>query len=228
MSNSKTQQDMAGSEADIEAWSALVDGELDGQALQDLLADDAGADEAMARWHRYHVIGDVLRGSTPPVTALASGDFLAGVRRRLQQEAPAWQQPQAASVPESLTQAAAVAAADVSRPSANESVFRWKLLAGLASLTAVMAVSWGVLGALTTPGAAPQLAEAAPAAAPAVVAQTPAQAEGLVVIQTGQGALIRDPQLQALLAEHRQHGGMSALQMPAGFLRNATFDAPSR
>ena len=227
MSNSKTQQHMAGGEADIEAWSALVDGELDGQALQDLLAADTGADEVMARWDRYHVCGDVLRGSTPPVTALASGDFLAGVRSRLQQEAPAWQQPRATSMPESLTQVAAVAA-DVSRTSANDSVFRWKLVAGLASLTAVMAVSWGVLGALTTPGAAPQLAEAAPVAAPAVVAQTQSQAEGLVVVQTGQGALIRDPQLEALMAEHRQHGGMSALQMPAGFLRNATFDAPSR
>ena len=35
--------------------------------------------------------------------------------------------------------------------------------------------------------------------------------------------MIRDPQLDAMLAAHKQFGGASALQMPAGFLRNATF-----
>ena len=40
--------------------------------------------------------------------------------------------------------------------------------------------------------------------------------------------MIRDPQLDELLAAHRQLGGASALQMPAGFLRNATFEGPTR
>ncbi len=36
--------------------------------------------------------------------------------------------------------------------------------------------------------------------------------------------MIRDPRLDELLAAHRQLGNStSALQMPAGFLRNATF-----
>jgi sigma-E factor negative regulatory protein RseA len=35
--------------------------------------------------------------------------------------------------------------------------------------------------------------------------------------------MIRDPQLDALLAAHKQFGGASALQTPAGCLRNATF-----
>jgi sigma-E factor negative regulatory protein RseA len=30
------------------------------------------------------------------------------------------------------------------------------------------------------------------------------------------------------MAAHRQFGGASALQMPAGFLRNATFEGPAR
>jgi sigma-E factor negative regulatory protein RseA len=46
-----------------------------------------------------------------------------------------------------------------------------------------------------------------------------------VVVQTAQGQVLRDVRLEELLAEHRQYGGMSALQMPAGFLRNATYDA---
>ncbi|MBC7954750.1 MAG: hypothetical protein H7Y33_02615 [Cytophagales bacterium] len=49
-----------------------------------------------------------------------------------------------------------------------------------------------------------------------------------VVVSTDRGVLIRDAQLEALLAEHRQHGGMSALQMPSGFIRNATYDAGGR
>jgi sigma-E factor negative regulatory protein RseA len=35
--------------------------------------------------------------------------------------------------------------------------------------------------------------------------------------------MIRNPEVDALLAQHRQHGGMSALQAPVGFLRTATY-----
>jgi sigma-E factor negative regulatory protein RseA len=40
--------------------------------------------------------------------------------------------------------------------------------------------------------------------------------------------MIRDPRLDALLAAHRQFGGASALQMPSGFMRNATFEDGGR
>jgi sigma-E factor negative regulatory protein RseA len=35
--------------------------------------------------------------------------------------------------------------------------------------------------------------------------------------------MLRNPQLDALIAAHNQAGGSSALQMPSGFLRSATF-----
>jgi len=38
--------------------------------------------------------------------------------------------------------------------------------------------------------------------------------------------MLRDPRLDQLLEAHQQAGGAS--QMPSGFLRNATFDRPSR
>jgi sigma-E factor negative regulatory protein RseA len=38
--------------------------------------------------------------------------------------------------------------------------------------------------------------------------------------------MLRDPRLDQLLEAHQQAGGAS--QMPSGFLRNATFDGPSR
>jgi sigma-E factor negative regulatory protein RseA len=44
----------------------------------------------------------------------------------------------------------------------------------------------------------------------------------------GPQIMIRDPRLDELLAAHKQFGSTSALQMPAGFLRNATFEAPAR
>ncbi len=53
---------------------------------------------------------------------------------------------------------------------------------------------------------------------------------GAVVFDPPDGKLVmmRDPQLDALLAAHRQSGGGSALQMSAGFLRNATFEGANR
>ena len=49
-----------------------------------------------------------------------------------------------------------------------------------------------------------------------------------MAVDTRQGTVIRDAGLERLLAEHRQHGGMSALQNPTGFIRNATYDADAR
>ena len=44
----------------------------------------------------------------------------------------------------------------------------------------------------------------------------------------GAQVMLRDPRLDELLAAHKQFGSTTALQMPAGFLRNATFETPSR
>ncbi|EWS64150.1 hypothetical protein Y695_02610 [Hydrogenophaga sp. T4] len=108
------------------------------------------------------------------------------------------------------------------------------MAAGLASLAAVVAVSWSVMQGASAPGgtavSAPQLAQVAPPTDPAkpVVADSDTGSTN-VAVSTGQGILIRDARLEQMLAEHRQYGGMSALQMPAGFLRNATYDtAPQR
>jgi len=40
--------------------------------------------------------------------------------------------------------------------------------------------------------------------------------------------MIRDARLDRLLAAHRQLGGATALGTSSGFLRNATFEGPSR
>ena len=102
---------------------------------------------------------------------------------------------------------------------ANEAVFRWKLVASVASLAAVLSVAWQIGGVM---GVEPSqtLASKAPA-----VANTDL---GWQRVQTPQGTVLRDAEFEALMAAHRQHGGMTALQMPAGFLRTATFDSSLR
>lgn len=208
--------------------SALVDGEVDAAQLDGLFAAEEGRTAVLASWHSYQVIGDVLRGSGAVATAQPPGDFLAAVRERLRSESVAAVQP----VGDERLAMHLPPAALVQAPAANDAVFRWKLVAGFASLAAVMAVSWTVLsGAPSGAGgqAGPQLA-AAPAspeiASPGVInVATPSTA---LVVNTGQGPLIRDARLEELLAEHRQNGGMSALQMPTGFIRNATYDAAGR
>jgi len=63
--------------------------------------------------------------------------------------------------------------------------------------------------------------------APAPLAGT-ASAAAMAEAVVDQPAMIRDPKLDQWLAAHRQFGGASALQAPAGFVRNATFEGATR
>jgi sigma-E factor negative regulatory protein RseA len=66
-------------------------------------------------------------------------------------------------------------------------------------------------------------AQSAPAAVPAPMVAVAAEGAGT---QPGAQVMLRDPRLDELVAAHRQYHGATNLQMPAGFLRNATFDTP--
>ena len=190
-----------------EALSALVDDQpLDPAALDALLAACAQAPTLKQAWCDAHWIGEQLRSGAqglPP----ASATFAAGVMRRLQQEAPL---PSPAPVVQVTGGTAA-----------NDAVFRWKLVAGVASLAAAVALVWQVSVGVPASSGGPQLAQTTP---------SPVQTEAprVTAVVTERGVLLRDPQLDALLAAHRQQGGVSALQMPAGFLRDATYEANVR
>ncbi|MCB1978960.1 MAG: sigma-E factor negative regulatory protein [Burkholderiaceae bacterium] len=195
-----------------ELLSALADGELAGDELAQALAL-CTQDACRASWQSYHVIGDVLR-SPELAPASDSERLLQGLREEF---ARSPQRSEAVSrdlPPPGETVPGAQGAA-----AANDSVWRWKLVAGFASLAAVAAMGWNSLSVLS--GQPPQTAQLAAATASASAAPTElAQAQAPV--------MIRDPRLDELLAAHKQFGGASALQMPAGFLRNATFEAPQR
>ena len=198
-----------------EQLSALADGQLQGRELSDALSY-AAQGKGRATWELYHLVGDVLRSSD--LARPANPAFMARLRDELAKEQAPAPRPE---VPTPLTAVAAPGTV-----AANASVFRWKMAAGFASLAAVAAIGWNSMSALqggSGPVGGAQLAQSAdrspsPPAAPTVAV---ADAEG-------QQVMIRDPRLDELLAAHKQFGSTSALQMPAGFLRNATFDAPGR
>jgi sigma-E factor negative regulatory protein RseA len=190
-----------------EIVSALADGQLHGEefarGVQAVVADP----QARQAWQTYHLIGDVLRSGhmTVGVTPAA---FMDGLAQRLAREPLATNSIAAHALP------ARAEGQFHARKAANDGSFRWKLVAGFASLTAVAAIGWTVAGGL---GAKPEQAQLA-----GVPAQPP------VVAGSEQGPMIRDARLDELLAAHRQFGGASALPTPAGFLRNATFEGPAR
>jgi sigma-E factor negative regulatory protein RseA len=190
-----------------ELISALVDGQLQGEAFArgvHLAASDPVGSEA---WHAYHLIGDVLRSGELAAGAPADA-FLGKLSARLGGQ-------QVGDLPAVQVLGTARTVSSASRPAANDANFRWKVVAGVASCAAVAAIAWSVVGGVTAKPEQAQMATAV--SAPAAVAASSAP-----------GVMIRDPRLDEFLAAHRQLGGASALQMPAGFLRNATFESGSR
>lgn len=199
-----------------ERVSALVDGRLQGDACAQALDDVLSDPQSLQIWHAYHVVGDVMR--SPELAPSASDHaFLAKLELRLAQEPERPRLSDIDNVP-ATPRRAGIASTDRAVPSANASVFRWKMLAGVAC-TALVGVVGLSLWTQTGQQSGAQLASQnriSPTVA--LVATT----------EAGGGAMLRDPRLDELMAAHRQLAGHSALQVPAGFLRNATFEGPSR
>ena len=192
-----------------EQLSALADGQLDGEEWAQAL-EFAAQDEGRETWQMYHLVGDALR-SADLARAVDGADFLAKLHQKMAQEPLPVRGLAAPAAPPALLQAPPTHAA-------NDSLFRWKMVAGFASLAAVAAIGWNAVGPLRGESAGPQLAAAPATATLQAVATSNPDAQ----------VMLRDPRLDELLAAHKQYSGTTALQMPAGFLRNANFDAPSR
>ena len=203
-----------------EQLSALADGELGADGVARVVQKPGAHDEVQATWHAYHLIGDVLRGGEQAVCSGSSG-FLNRLQARL-----AVEEPLVPVRPTLAQQPLAIALGPVAEP-ANDANFRWKMVAGCASFAAVVAMAWGVAGGGGSTAMQPQLAVLSPAAPTLVVA--PQTVEQPVTLANGEPqVMIRDARLDELLMAHRQAGGGTALPMPAGFLRSATFEASER
>jgi len=211
----------------LEQVSALADGQLDTQELECVMAHAGQSGELQAAWQRYHLIGDVLRAGRHE-RCTDSSAFVLHLQQRIALE------------PLQSAKLLVVHAARVVHhrmDAANEPMFRWKLLAGVASMAAAVAIGWGWVGKGPAPAGA-QLAQTRqpqPASDSVLAQSTSAGADaswitgapatlGVSSVQQPQ-TMIRDARLDELLAAHHQATG--GLQ-PSVFLRNAIFEGPSR
>ena len=193
-----------------ELVSALADGDLRGAAFVQAVQWLQENDEGRANWHAYHLVGDVLRSGELAALGTHDAAFMARLRSRLKDEVQFGQPGMA--IDWVATDAHVERTQGLNRHDAsNDASFRWKLVAGFASVAAVVVVGWQLVVGVNMPSGAPQLVR---------FEELPTQEQAQV--------MIRDPRLDQLLAAHQQSGGISALQMPAGFLRNATYDGPAR
>lgn len=205
-----------------ERLSALLDGELDGNAVTQACVQWRDNAEARYAWNAYGLIGDVLRSDDLAGDTACDAGFLVALRARMASEpvvlAP---QPREARAKGPLLGAFA-----------GGGTRRWSWMAPTAVAAGFVAVA-SVL-TLTRSGMLPEHADAtsvaqAPATLPTaatLVGTLAPPAEPQTFIASGQ--LIRDVRLDRYLAAHQQFAGSSALGVPSAYLRNATAEVPGR
>lgn len=203
-----------------ESASALVDSQLPAAAAGPALDWVCQTAEGRRHWQACHIIGEVLRSDQASAPE-RDAEFLHRLQARLQGEPNPVASPVASiSIAESPIPTALTGIFPTETAAANDALFRWRLVAGVAALALVVVLGWQVRDEAGGARLAALQPLAQPASAP--------------VVATGGGdptvppRMLRDPQLDALLAAHKQVGGASALQMPSGFLRNATFEGAGR
>ena len=200
-----------------ELLSALVDSHLTSEECIAILDACKHDFSLLNQWNAYHMVGDVLRSSAPGAARGADMAFVSGVQHRLSSEVALAGKALRSHSPLRLQlsgQGSVLGRLETTEPgqnAANDGSYRWKMVAGLASLAAVCAVAWGPSGLLSRTDA-PQLALN--------------RGNAQVVVPSPMGLMVRDTRLEEQLADHRQLGGAAAKQMPAGFFRNAAFETP--
>jgi sigma-E factor negative regulatory protein RseA len=195
-----------------ERISMLMDGELSAKDCAGALGDMVADPHSMDTWHVYQVVGDVLRSPelAPRQDEIA---FWEKLELRLSQEPQRPLVVPDADMPSALNGIPPVPS-DNEKRVANAPVFRWKVLAGVACSALVAVVGGGLWNQVDFDRGG------AVATVKPVLLDVPV----VVAAQSPVGTMLRDPHLDELMAAHRQLGGHSALQVPAGFLRNATYE----
>lgn len=203
-----------------ELVSALADGQLRGEEFARAVESVSSAEAARLSWQVYHLVGDVMR-SGGALSSARDAAFVQRLQLALQQETPLLPRTSAPdAVAENTGRSVAAGIPAGKDRAANSAHFDWKLLAGVAALALVSVIGWQAWSGSDPQRALPQLAQVPLPALKPDVASAVSVAEPQV--------MLRDPQLDALLAAHKQFGGTSALQLPTGFLRNATFEGAGR
>jgi len=194
--------------------SDLMDGRLLPAELDDAVRGLCDDDRALVSWRAYHVIGDTLKSGNQPLP-LVNPQFVTKVRARINVEIVSGGRSARPELAQRSAGRPEPAGRNRQADAANESLFLWRAVAGVAVFVAVGALAWS---AMESPG-------------PRGGAQMAAGNQGktlLPPVGSDGTAILRDPLLDEMLAAHRQVSGASALQMPAGFVRNAAFDPTHR
>ena len=225
--------------ASAERLSALTDGELDAHGTAAACADWRDDETARSNWHRYQLIGDVLRSDDLASTAAKDSAFLLALRARMANEpvvlAP---EPFSVAISQPLTQpltqpagvgfGAGVKAASAAAASGTKRSFGWltpaALAAGFVAVAGSLTVLWAPLKNAATPTEMAAASTPESARAVAVSAPTLEAVEPQVLVANGQ--LIRDARLDRYLAAHKQFAGAAMLGVPSAFVRSAAAEAP--
>lgn len=213
-----------------ERVSALVDGQLKGDGFGQCMHELQRNPQMQANWDTYHVIGRVMR-SGPASAQGADAAFVARLSKRLAQEAIQIEPVPAMTIVLSKN--------DLQQAAANRD--HWRRVAGLASVMLVVVLAWQGFGTVVQAPSSGQIAqvvvpvEASSGQRAALVHPDPQgqvmlRSDGTSVLMANTDApvMIRDPQLDALLAAHRNFAGASALQMAPGFVHNANYEEVGR
>lgn len=203
--------------------SELISALADGQLLEDELVDVwellEHREEAAADWASFHLIGDLLRTPDGTSSQLAVRSDSASFVNRFNSKLQAERRPDPVALECSLrSRPVGAVTMPLIEPrfhekdvAANDSVFRWKLLAGFATVAAISVFTWTATGSMGL-------------STESQLAQRPDTNK--VLVESPQGLLVRDARLNELLAAHKQLGSTSALQAPSGFLQSAAFEFP--
>ena len=144
----------------------------------------------------YLAIGKALRGGTD--AEVASVAQLDEFWQRVQsgiERAPVNRPSESAFEPQTVA--------------ANDGQFKWRAVASFA-VGALALSAWLAIGPGQSDSDSPALASYTPSFLPVMSASV---------------SVVRDPELDAFLAAHRQRGSASALQGPVGFVRNVAWQA---
>jgi len=195
--------------------SASMDDELRGTELSDAVTTLLSREECTSTWLTYHLIGDVLRSEDLAGSARDARFFL-DLQERLALEP----MPTDPLVTRNLSNSPSRHAPSLSHSSANADVFSWRMVVGLACTVLVVVVGFNGMDSQLPP-TTPQTV--------ALTLDQPANPQTSAEPElVGSDGVVRDARLEQFLSAHQQLGGHSALQKPAGFLRNATYERPSR
>ena len=201
-------------------WN-LADGRLSGEAFERAVEAACLDAEGVRAWHLVHLVGDVMRSQELAGRSLDTG-FVQAVQARIAAEAF---EPRAAQAVPSPSDAAALSEGLGEGRANSANGLSWRMLAGVGAIALALVAAFSLGGHWPSAEPAGTLAQGVKAPdAPVLAAKPsapPAPAQVNAAAAATPAVMLRDPRLDELLAAHRQMGGTSALQKPAGFFRNA-------